>query len=154
MSAPSKPASSGPVGSSLSALAAPPEPTPDTADALPCAWTQAKSQLLDVLARLNIATASIAYDGVSDSGQTEFTSATSIDGQHVDVNAVMALGDESIVLNRLLDDFAWLVLGELHDGAWNNDGCFGTFTVDVAGRTIELEHYDRYVETNLTSTEL
>ena len=40
-----------------------------------------------------------------------------------------------------------------YDGWENNDGAFGTFVFDVPGRTITLEHNERYTEVNTTSHE-
>ena len=47
-------------------------------------------------------------------------------------------------IEQLACDF----LEDTHSGWENNDGGFGTFTFDVAQRSITLDYDERYTETN------
>ena len=53
-----------------------------------------------------------------------------------------------------MDDFAWTILAEYHCGFENNDGGFGTITVNAAEATVTLDHNDRVVESVNTTSEV
>jgi hypothetical protein len=57
-------------------------------------------------------------------------------------------------LLELADNFTWEILGVHHDGFWNNDGGYGTLTIDVDAGTVSLEHSNQYVNVDTTTTEV
>jgi hypothetical protein len=121
----------------------------------------AKLQTLTLLAIRGIARVEIEYDGYGDEGQVNNIAAFRPDGSDVKL-----AGPESIAapgaqfcgpynsLQEALDDFAWTIIQHFHEGFHNNDGGHGTFVIDVPGCCITLEHYDRYVESRLSETEV
>jgi hypothetical protein len=104
-----------------------------------------KNALLDVLSRQGIATVTVTYDGEGDSGQIQEIHA---------LNAADKSIDLSHDLRDQVDEFTWGVLDSYHGGFENNDGGYGELTIDVAARTVLLDHNDRIVEAYSTSTEV
>jgi hypothetical protein len=56
-------------------------------------------------------------------------------------------------LEAAVEELAWDYLYDNHCGWENNDGAFGTFVFNVPGRTITLEHNERYTELNTSTHE-
>jgi hypothetical protein len=56
-------------------------------------------------------------------------------------------------LTEAVENLAWDYLEERHAGWENNDGAFGTFVFDVAGRTITLEHNERFTDVTTSTHE-
>jgi hypothetical protein len=121
----------------------------------------AKRAMLKALRSYGIASVTIVYDGQGDSGQIEAIFAYDAKEQPVvlDRPVHLALYRRKPASNygsllEALDDFAWLLLGHFHDGFVNNEGGFGTIRIDVAKRSVVLDHDDRVVETVNTRTEV
>jgi hypothetical protein len=60
---------------------------------------------------------------------------------------------DDIGLEAAVEELAWNYLYDNYLGWENNDGAFGAFVFDVPGRSITLEHNERYTEVNTTSHE-
>lgn len=128
-----------------------------------------KHLVIDQLCCHAIARVSVEYDGEGDSGQIGTISAIDANGKDVDLASSLkpmseaddqALAQlltmhaqENTVLG-LIDAFTWLLLDAYHDGFVNNDGGFGELTIDVGAATVTLDHNDRYVEVDPTTTEI
>jgi hypothetical protein len=121
----------------------------------------AKRAIVKALRTTGIATVTIEYDGEGDSGQIDGIAAWDAKEQPVAIDrpARVALyrgkpASDYTSLREALDDFAWLLLGHFHDGFVNNDGGFGTIRIEVAKRSVILDHDDRLMETINTRTEV
>jgi len=57
-------------------------------------------------------------------------------------------------LQAAVETVAWQYLYDLYCGWENNDGAFGIFVFDVAGRTVTLEHNERYTGYNTKTHDL
>lgn len=104
-----------------------------------------KDALLEELSRHGIAIVIVHYDGEGDSGQTEDIEA---------FNSTSDTMDLAGPLRRKINDFTWGVLDIYHDGFVNNDGGYGELTIDVAARSVRLDHNDRVIEALSTTTEV
>jgi hypothetical protein len=129
---------------------------------------QIKTFVIDQFRKHGVHSVHIEYDGENDSGQTngivgfdadhkhvEFTSLTAeppADGHPLCTHLRQLIGTGSLL--ELADNFTWEVLGVYHDGFWNNDGGFGTLTINVDTGTVSLEHSDQYVNIDTTTTEV
>lgn len=97
----------------------------------------------------------VTFDGYGDSGQVEDIAARSGDAEaslpEVEVAvACPTCGSTHVETRRMslaaaLEYLVYDCLAEAHPGWENSDGAFGSFTFDVAARTIILDHNDRYV---------
>ena len=121
----------------------------------------AKRAMLRALRARGIATVTIEYDGEGDSGQIGDILACDAKQHPVDIERPVQLAlyrgkaaSEYDSLREALDDFAWLLLAHFHDGFENNEGGFGTIRIDVAKRSVILDHDDRVIETVNTRTEV
>jgi len=119
----------------------------------------AKAALLAGLKASRVATVTIEYDGEGDSGQIETIVARTARGKPATLRGSVTLdlhgqAREYKSLEEVLDEFAWAILRVYHDGFENNEGGFGTLTIDVAKGTITLDHNDRIIEVSNTETEL
>ena len=121
----------------------------------------AKRAILRALAARGIASVTIEYDGEGDSGQIDGILAYDSKEQPVAIDRPVRLAlyrskgtSDYASLREALDDFAWLLLGHFHDGFVNNEGGFGTIRIDVAKRSVFLDHDDRVIETVNTRTEV
>ena len=120
-----------------------------------------KQALFDALAAAGITQAVVTFDGYGDSGQVEDITARAGDADtplpEVEVAfACPAWGCVHVETRRMtlaaaLEHLVYDCLAEAHPGWENSDGAFGSFTFDVAARTITLDHNDRYVAVESTS---
>lgn len=117
-----------------------------------------KTNILDALDAVGIASVVIRFDGYCDSGQIEEICAENSEGHSLQLPAAMVEifelpwdSEEAIAspmkLIQALETHAYHLLRSTHPGWENNDGAYGEFTFDVAAGVIRLDHYDRYVET-------
>ena len=114
---------------------------------------RALDHLCPILAAHGITTVTIGYDGGGDEGQIEhvetFGTAGKIELPDVecrrhgmDFNGTIY--EQPDRLPSALESFGYEVLEGAHDGWENNDGAFGTLTIDVASRAASLEHNSRF----------
>lgn len=118
-----------------------------------------KPALLDALKARGVATVIADYDGEGDSGQIERIMLR--DGAGAPVTAdrpltlALASGSRQYAsLAEAVDAFAWDVLAVYHAGFENNDGGFGMLEIQVAERTVRIDHNDRIIEVSNTLTEV
>lgn len=113
-----------------------------------------KAAVFDALAAANITSVIVEFDGEGDSGGIEHISAicrdtnTEMPTISVPCHQVCS-GDDAPVLTEqtlreALENLCYACLDQDNGGWENNDGAFGTFTFNVASRTIELEFNGRY----------
>ncbi len=109
-----------------------------------------KAALFDALAAAGITTVSITFDGSGDEGQIESVDVCAGEATgtlpEVDVEIATPAWDGSELHRRTLplfeaiEQLAYALLAETHGGWENNEGAYGEFTFDVAGRTIHLDY--------------
>jgi hypothetical protein len=115
-----------------------------------------KPVVFDILAAAGITSVTVEFDGEGDSGQIESVIAcagearvelpkTPITFQDVSWNSD-TVTDRTEPLPEAIETLCYDYLEQEHGGWENNDGAFGTFTFDVAARTIELEFNGRYTD--------
>ena len=121
----------------------------------------AKRAILKALRERGIATVSIAYDGEGDSGQIGDIDAFDAKKKPVSTDQAIRLtlyrGKEPsdyASLHEALDDFSWVLLGHYHAGFQDNVGGYGTIRIDVAKRSVILDHNDCFVDTHHIRTEV
>lgn len=116
-----------------------------------------KAALFDALARAGITAVIVEFDGSCDDGQIESVAARAGDAP-VDLPADLitisaprrdgaGLETRTCPVAEAIEVLVYALLSETHDGWENNDGAFGTFTLDVADRSIQLEFNERVMET-------
>jgi len=89
---------------------------------------------------------SISYDGEGDSGQiTDIEALEPVEVKLKLMNDCTPLGPHR-ELTDALEQFAWKVLDDYHEGFEINDGGFGTITFDVTGNSVSLEKNDKFVD--------
>lgn len=107
---------------------------------------QAKAVLIAHLKTLGITSVSIGYDGEGDQGQISDIEAL----EPTEVKIKLMTNGTPLGAHRELTDalenFAWKVLDDHHAGFENNDGGFGTITIDVAANNVSLEKNDKFVD--------
>lgn len=101
----------------------------------------------------------VHYDGEGDSGQINEFLALDQDDKGVDLRAphpIIVPDDHQpkTSLADLVEDFCWIALSLYHDGFENNDGGYGTMTIDVTEGRITLDHNDRFIDVNRTVSEV
>lgn len=110
-----------------------------------------KTALLKLLRAARVAVVVIEYDGEGDGGQIESVSLHDAIGARLpdkplSVSAQQAFSELHLfkqTLHGALEAFAWELLSIHHDGFENNDGAYGTITVDVDKQIAEIEHNAR-----------
>ena len=120
-----------------------------------------KATLLTQLRRAKVAQAVIEYDGEGDSGQIESVLLRDAANEFMankplSVRAQATLSQldiKSETLTGALEDYAWELLSIHHSGFQDNEGAFGTITVDVALGTVLIEHSARSIDVSTTKTE-
>lgn len=115
-----------------------------------------KARLFDALASSGVTNVLVTFDGYGDSGQIESVDAYAGDKpvELPDHEITLAtLGwrateptDSTLILADAIEHLAYDCLATTHLGWENNDGAYGTFEFDVAERTIELEHDERFTD--------
>jgi hypothetical protein len=115
-----------------------------------------KDLVIPALARLGIVTVVAAYDGEGDGGQIDSIEATAADDSAIalDGHAITLPNDETWPLADVLDEVLWDCLSIYHDGFENNEGGYGTITIQVADGKIIIDHNDRIIAVDNTVTEL
>jgi hypothetical protein len=122
-----------------------------------------KAVVFDALAAANITSVTIEFDGEGDSGGIEYISASSGDTRtdlptgSVSFRRAHFGEDPSAMtqqtLREAVESLCYDCLDHSHGGWENNDGAFGTFTFNVAARTIELEFNGRYTDVSVSTHE-
>jgi hypothetical protein len=115
-----------------------------------------QAAIFDALAAVGIVSLSVNFDGYGDSGQIESVTAINTDGE-IDLPEVSiayaspasADADDPVdrqqtPLAEAIEALCYDLLRQTNAGWENNDGAFGDFTLDVAARTISLDHNDRH----------
>ena len=124
--------------------------------------THNKNLIFAALAEVGIHRVTIDYDGSGDSGQIESIEAWNAANEKIPLpsNRKVQLASENpdrpvdhIGLEAAVEELAWGYLYNNHGGWENNDGAFGTFVFDVSGRSITLEHNERYTEVDTSTHE-
>lgn len=119
-----------------------------------------KPALIAGLKAIGVSLTEVEYDGAGDSGQIESIRAYNEGSQEIPLKShPISIGEGDDVesydsLEEFIDIFAWDVLGVHHDGFVNNDGGYGTLTINVADGTITLNHKDRFIDVTVTETEI
>lgn len=121
--------------------------------------------LTDALSAHGIATVTLSFDGCGDQGQIESTTLSDANGNSVaapdtTLSIRVTEGPDSEpsshtkALREAIEDFAYDALGELYLGWQDNDGSFGTITIDVAENRASLEINERFTDHHTTTVEL
>jgi hypothetical protein len=107
-----------------------------------------KNAVFDVLAEAGIHTVTVAFDGYGDSGQIEGIDAFDAENNPValpDNRPVRFQGQETR-LREAIETLVYAYLEATHGGWEDNEGAYGTFVFTVSGRTIALEHNERFTD--------
>ena len=120
-----------------------------------------KAAILDALAAGGVTQVVVSFDGYGDSGQIEDIVARAGDAEAALPAAVVQLSapawgcdhveTRTKPLADAIEQFVYDTLSDLHPGWENSDGASGTFTFDVAARTVTLDHGDRYIAVETTT---
>lgn len=113
-----------------------------------------KAALFGALATAGITSVAVEFDGCGDSGQIESIDAKSggADAELLDATVVIATRgwrdtdptERSMSIREAVEHMAYDCLAREHGGWEINAGAFGTFTFDVADRSITLEFNQRF----------
>ena len=112
-----------------------------------------KNLIFAALAEAGIHRVTVEYDGSDDSGQIESIEAWNAANEKIPLPTIrkVQLASENpdssvneIGLEAAVEQLVWDYLYDNHGGWENNDGGYGEFIIDVAGRTICLEFCQRY----------
>ncbi len=118
-----------------------------------------KAAIFDALNATGVTRIAIEFEGSGDSGQMEQATAFSgeeeivpfpkawIEITRVDFDEEKDTREE-VNLRDAIETIAYDLLEQTHGGWENNDGGFGTFTFDVAERSLTLDYDERYIATN------
>lgn len=99
---------------------------------------ETRAVLLSDLRALGATQVTVIYEGYGDSGNVE------------DVSLLPDTLKPAEDLVRRLEDFGWDFAYALSPGFENNEGGYGTLTWDIETDTINVNHSDRYVESETT----
>jgi len=115
-----------------------------------------KTTVFDALAAANITSVTVEFDGEGDSGGIETVLAysgdirTELPAGSILFHQVQFGADAPVMtqqtMHEAVEGLCYDCLTLWHDGWENNDGAFGTFTFNVAARTIELEFNGRFTD--------
>jgi hypothetical protein len=113
--------------------------------------------ILGALAALGIAQVEGAFDGYADEGQIDRIDATGGSGEltgEITVETALWSGSNQprqCSLTDAIEELCYTILQVEYPGWEINDGAFGCFVLDVAGREVGLEFNGRYLsyETSL-----
>lgn len=112
-----------------------------------------RKALFDCLDAAGIETAVVTFDGCGDSGQIEDMAVTPETDNTVLENCMPYISvdwqcatskTDDCSVKDVIENVCYDLLSEAHGGWENNDGAYGEFTFDVAGRSIALEYNERY----------
>lgn len=120
-----------------------------------------KTAIFDALASAGIVSVVVFFDGGGDSGQIESIDAcdavgeTTLPDMMVEI-ASPSYSDDSVdrrtmPLYDAIETMAYDLLRSVYCGWENNDGAYGEFSFDVAGRGISLDYNGRYVAVESSS---
>ena len=122
-----------------------------------------KAVLFDALAAADITSVTAEFDGEGDSGGIESVPACSGDTRielpagSIPFHQVQFGADASVMtqqtLHEAVESLCYDCLARAHNGWKNNDGAFGTFTFNVAARTIELEFNGHFSDVTTSTHE-
>jgi hypothetical protein len=120
-----------------------------------------KAVIFAALCAAGIDAVNVTFDGEGDSGQIDNIIARKgeavipIPEQAITLQSVSWDGKEVSLrehsLREAIEQLCYDYLEQEHGGWENNDGAFGEFTLDVAGKAVELEFNGRFTDTH-TST--
>lgn len=115
-----------------------------------------KTALFDALANVGIVRVSVGFDGEGDQGQIEHVQAEDTHGDVAlpEVSVAVAIAPfDGTELTRIeegltgaIETVCYAVLSSRFGGWEINDGSYGTFVFEVASRTVELTHHNRFVD--------
>ena len=116
-----------------------------------------KALLFEALSAAEIDLVSVTFDGEGDSGQIENVIARKgetqvpIPEQSITLQSASWDGKEVTLqaqtLREAIEQVCYDYLSQEHDGWENNDGAFGEFTLEIAGKKVELEFNGRFSDT-------
>ena len=120
-----------------------------------------KTVLFDALSAAGITSVTVNFNGEGDSGQIEDINADANGNPHalpdiqIEIQQV-AWGtgqrdSHQATLRDAVEELCYDYLEQEHGGWENNDGAFGEFTFEVAGRTITLQFNGRYCDFTTSS---
>jgi hypothetical protein len=120
-----------------------------------------KAVLFDALSAAGITSVSVNFNGEGDSGQIEDITASAngnpqqlpdvqLSIQQVEWGTGKQDNHETAIRDAI-EQLCYDFLEQEHGGWENNDGAFGEFTFEVAGRTINLEFNGRYCDFTTSS---
>ena len=122
-----------------------------------------KATVFDVLAAATITSVIVEFDGEGDSGGIESVSArrgdmaVKLPADGVPFDQVDFGADAPVTtlnpLREAIESLCYDYLFHYHGGWENNDGAYGTFTFNVAARTIELEFNERFTDVTTSTHE-
>jgi hypothetical protein len=113
-----------------------------------------KAALFDALAVASVTAVVVSFDGYEDEGQIQNIEVkageqiAAMPAEHTEL--ARAVWDKTVPerstvsITDAIEHFVYLLLEKTHCGWENNDGAYGDFRFDVAGRTITLDYNERY----------
>lgn len=119
--------------------------------------------LINSLKEQGVMLATVDYSGAGDSGDTCDLAVQPVEilqkltevkiKRHVidmtfhgNAQRARSLRETEVALDEAISEFAMNWVDELHGGWENNDGAYGTVTINVEDETIRLEHMSYYTE--------
>jgi len=120
-----------------------------------------KAVLFDALSAAGITSVSVSFNGESDSGQIEDITAYPNGDQHRLPDVQLSIqrvewgtgkrDSHQSAMRDAIEQLCYDFLEQEHGGWENDDGAFGEFTFDVAGRSITLEFNGRFSDFTTSS---
>ena len=118
----------------------------------------AKQPILAALRRARIAGVEVDYDGECDQGQIADIAAVDRNNKPAALKGTVLVNLDGRrrkhALREALEAFTWEVLAAYHDGFEDNEGGFGTLSIDVASGRFSLSHNARVIEVSNTLEEV
>lgn len=115
-----------------------------------------KATLFDALAEAGISAIIVEFDGYGDSGQIEGIEAKAGEEDAELPCTIITLNtldwhdteptESAMAVREAIEHMAYDFLNQTHSGWENNEGAFGTFTFDVAERSIALDYRERFID--------
>jgi len=125
--------------------------------------------LFDTLAQTKVSSIEVSFEGCGDSGQIESVDYTDANGKGIDeayLNKTIVKGSATTAymqydektkqlvdgkskegtIREIIEEICYDKLGASHGGWELNEGSYGTFHFDVAGRKVRLEYNERIEE--------